>query len=99
MRRNTTTISSASRAVIAVGYEPAQLAPYFASATVVARFPNAYCLAWCRDMPITLARSPRRPLPEVWPDLKRFGVPARMLHLLQQHDAERPDDPRGPKTT
>jgi hypothetical protein len=76
--------ASEPEVVIAVGYEPEQLAPYFDRVDVVARAPCRYCMGWRQDMPIALARLPRRSLRDSWPELRRYGLPARKLHLLQR---------------
>ena len=70
--------------VLAVGFEPAELADYFASVEVVARTSCPYCMGWRRDMPITLARTPRRPLGEAWQDLRNFGYTGRKRYLLKK---------------
>jgi hypothetical protein len=31
-----------------------------------------FCMSWRDDMPIWIARSPRRPLAEVWPEIRRY---------------------------
>jgi hypothetical protein len=69
--------------VIAVGFEPEQLRPFFAEVEVVHRTECHWCMGWRQDAPIALARSPRRPLAEAWPELRRYGMPARKLFLLQ----------------
>jgi len=72
------------RLVIAVGFEPEQLRPFFAEVEVVHRTGCHWCMGWRQDAPIALARAPRRPLAEAWPELRRYGMPARKLHLLQK---------------
>lgn len=67
--------------VIALGYEPEQLASFFETIEVVARAPCTYCMGWRQDYPIALARKPRRPFAEVWPELGQFfGRKGYLLH-------------------
>jgi len=51
---------------------------------LVARTECRYCMGWRRDVPIVIARWPRRSLRESWPASRRFGLPARKLYLLEQ---------------
>jgi hypothetical protein len=69
--------------VIAVGFEPEQLRPFFADVDVVHRTECHWCMGWRQEAPIALARSPRRPFAEAWPELRRYGMPARKLFLLR----------------
>jgi 4-amino-4-deoxy-L-arabinose transferase-like glycosyltransferase len=73
--------------VIAVGFEPEQLAAYFDRVEVVARAACRYCMGWRQEMPIALARAPRRPLREAWPELRRYGYPVRKHYLLRKAGA------------
>ena len=68
--------------VIAVGFEPEQLQAWFARVEVIARNPCRYCMGWRQQMPIALARDPRRSLHDEWPALRRFGATIRKQHLL-----------------
>jgi hypothetical protein len=73
--------------VVAVGFEPEQLRPFFADVEVVGRTRCHWCMGWRQDAPIVLARAPRRPLADAWPELRRYGLPARKLHLLRRERA------------
>jgi hypothetical protein len=68
--------------VIGIGIDEAWLERAFQSVEVVAFTDCAYCMGWRKHVPIQLARSPRRPLGELWPELRRIGLPGRKLRLL-----------------
>jgi hypothetical protein len=68
--------------VIAVGFEPEQLAPWFADVEVVARNPCEFCMGWRQAMPIAIGRRPKRSLADGWPELRRFGNSIRKHYLL-----------------
>ena len=70
--------------VIAVGFEPEQLAPLFERVDVVARVPCRYCMGWRQNVPIAIAGAPRRSLREVWPELRHYGYSLRKVFLLEQ---------------
>lgn len=74
--------------IIAVGYEPEQLAPHFERVSVLARSRCPYCMGWRRDVPIALATRPRRPLARSWPELRHYGYSPRKLHLLDPVGAD-----------
>jgi hypothetical protein len=57
------------RVVLAIGIEPAALAPYFQEVRQVGRVGQRWAVAEERDVPITLATRPRHTLQEVWPSL------------------------------
>jgi hypothetical protein len=80
--------------VIAVGFEPEQLLPFFAEVEVVHRTECHWCMGWRQDAPVALARAPRRPLADVWPELRRYGMPARKLYLFVGGGVERGEPPR-----
>ncbi len=67
--------------VIAVGFEPEQLAPYFARVEVLERAPCAFCMGWRQDMPVAIASEPRTSLRESWTALRHFGYSARKRYL------------------
>ncbi len=73
--------------VIAIGFEPEQLAPWFEDVVVVARNPCEFCMGWRQNMPIAIARRPRRSLREGWPELRRLGPTIRKHYLLEKEDA------------
>jgi hypothetical protein len=58
---------------IAYGLSPATLGELFSDVREVARIDHP--LAWPseRDRPVFVCRSPRVPLREAWPRLRRFG--------------------------
>lgn len=72
------------RLVVAVGFEMAQLTPYFARVELAANATCSNCMGWRQETPIALAREPRRPLSEAWPELRRLGLSARKLFLLDE---------------
>jgi hypothetical protein len=57
------------RIVLAIGIEPAALAPHFQDVREVGRVGHRWAVAEERDVPITLAMKPRHTLQEVWPSL------------------------------
>ena len=63
--------------VIAVGFEPEQLSPYFENVEVVARAPCRYCMGWRQNTPIALASSPKRSLRSGWSELRHYGYSLR----------------------
>jgi hypothetical protein len=52
-------------------------------------FRCAYCMGWRDELPIYVARSPRRSLLELWPEIKRFGLPTRKVLMLEEQDPQR----------
>ena len=70
--------------VVAVGFEPEQLAPYFENVDVVARVPCRYCMGWRQNVPISLATVPRISIRDAWPDLRHYGYSLRKVYLLEQ---------------
>jgi len=44
----------------------------FAQVELVSVYTCQWCMAWRNDMPIWIARQPRRPIAEVWSDLRAF---------------------------
>ena len=73
-----------STVVITVGFEPEQLAAWFAEFEVLARAPCRYCMGWRQDLPIAVARRPLRPLRDVWPELPGYGYPLRKRYLIER---------------
>jgi len=49
-----------------------KLAALFAEVELARVHHCRFCMSWRDDMPIWIARSPRRPIAEVWPELRRF---------------------------
>jgi hypothetical protein len=76
------------RLVIAVGVGEEQLRAAFGDVEQVAVLRCVYCMGWRDNVPIRVARSPKRPLREVWPELRRYGLPARKLALLEAGSPE-----------
>ncbi len=58
--------------VIVIGIDPARLAESFTSVELVTTTHCEWCMPYQRDLPISLARGLRRPLDELWRELKRF---------------------------
>ena len=73
--------------VITVGFEPEQLEPWFGSVEVVVRNPCEFCMGWRQDMPIAIARRPKRSLREGWPELRRYGTTIRKRYLFEKTGA------------
>jgi hypothetical protein len=76
--------------VIAVGLDEELLRREFRDVETATVYRCAYCMGWRDDLSIHVARSPRRSLLELWPEIKRFGLPTRKLMLLDAA-AARPD--------
>ena len=74
--------------VIAIGLDEGLLRREFREVEAAAFYRCTYCMGWRDNLPIYVARSPRRPLLELWPELKRFGLPTRKLILLGERDRE-----------
>ncbi len=70
--------------VVAVGFEPQQLAPYFGRVDIIARAPCRYCMGWRQNVPIAIATEPKRPLREAWPELRHYGYSLRKVFLMEQ---------------
>lgn len=49
-----------------------KLAELFAELELARVYHCRFCMSWRDDMPIWIARSPRRPLAEVWPEIRRY---------------------------
>jgi 4-amino-4-deoxy-L-arabinose transferase-like glycosyltransferase len=63
---------AASTIVISVGIAPERLAHWFAQVDSAGAFECAECIDWRRHRPIVVARAPRAPLLQFWPELKHF---------------------------
>ena len=63
--------------VITIGFEADQLRPWFEEVEIVARNPCEFCMGWRQDMPIAIARRPKRSLREGWPELRSWRFSAR----------------------
>jgi len=48
------------------------LAELFAEVELARVHHCRFCMSWRDDMPIWIAREPRRPLADVWPELRRY---------------------------
>lgn len=48
------------------------LLPYFGEVSEVARYEHPHVMPYQNDLPLYLCRKPKKPLREVWPELKRF---------------------------
>lgn len=82
--------------LIAIGFEVEQLAPWFEQVEIVARNRCEYCMGWRQDMPIAIARRPKRSLHDGWPELRRIGNTIRKTWLLEKQAAESADGTLGP---
>ncbi len=68
--------------VIAIGLDDALLHREFRELEEAAVFRCEYCMGWRDELPITIARFPRRTLAEMWPEMKRIGLPTRKFLML-----------------
>jgi hypothetical protein len=74
--------------VIAIAVDEAMLRREFGALEQASVYECDYCMGWRDDLPIWIARSPRRTLRELWPELRRFGLPTRKLLMLQAQEGE-----------
>jgi 4-amino-4-deoxy-L-arabinose transferase-like glycosyltransferase len=63
---------AASPILISVGVAPERLERWFERVDSVGTFECADCTDWRRHRPIVVARAPRVPLLQLWPELKHF---------------------------
>ena len=64
--------SAPEAASSSVGIAPERLERWFERVETVAAFECAECVDWRRHRPILVARAPRVPLLQLWPELKHF---------------------------
>jgi hypothetical protein len=69
--------------VIAIALDEDMLQREFGALERATVYHCRYCMGWRDELPIYVARSPRRPLRELWPELKRFGLPTRKVLMLE----------------
>jgi hypothetical protein len=60
--------------LLSVGISRADLDQNFAEVSQAATIACAYCMPEEQNLPIYILRQPRRPLAEMWPDLRRYGM-------------------------
>jgi hypothetical protein len=60
------------RIVITVGIPEEDLKPFFEEVELAATVRCRYCMPHENGKPIHIARKPKRPLPEIWPEVKRY---------------------------
>lgn len=68
--------------VIAVALDDELLRESFESVTEAGLYICDYCMAWRTNLPIYVARGPRHSLLELWPKLRRIGLPTRKVLML-----------------
>jgi hypothetical protein len=73
--------------IIAIGLDETLLRREFDQLSEAAVYHCPYCMGWRDEVPIYVARSPRRPLAEIWPEMKRFGLPTRKVLMLGDNGA------------
>jgi hypothetical protein len=74
--------------VIAIGIDEALLRAHFESVSVAAIFRCAFCPSWQDQLPIRVARSPKRSFSEIWRELGRIGGMDRHRRLLRAEESE-----------
>jgi hypothetical protein len=74
--------------VISIGIDEAFLRANFERVTVAATFRCDYCPPWQDELPIRIARSPRRSLSELWPELGKLGGMDRRRRLLREQESK-----------
>ena len=57
---------------IVIGLRKETLERFFESVEVVAVYRGPYAMPWRNNMPIHLCRGIKRPLAEIWPELKHY---------------------------
>ena len=62
-----------ARLAIVIGSRAEDLRKVFEEVEAVAVYRCTHCTRWRDDMPVYVARRPRRPLAEVWPRARQFG--------------------------
>ena len=70
--------------VIAVALDTELLRESFESVVESGVYGCEYCMAWRTNLPIYLARGPRLTLAELWPEMRRIGLPTRKLLMLDE---------------
>jgi hypothetical protein len=58
--------------VIAVGGSRDGIAGFFDEVTAVDTVVSAYAMAYETNLPVYVCRRPKRPVSEIWPQIKRF---------------------------
>lgn len=74
--------------VIAVGIDEGFLRANFEEVSVAAVFRCTYCPWWQDQLPIRLARHPKRSFAEIWRELGRIGGMDRHRRLLRAEESE-----------
>ena len=72
--------------VIAIALDEEMLRGEFGRIERAATYDCPYCMGWRDDLPIYVARSPRRSLAELWPEIRRIGLPTRKLLMLRAQE-------------
>jgi hypothetical protein len=70
--------------VIVVAIDDGLLRRSFESVSEAAVYDCQHCMAWRTNLPIYVARGPRLTLAELWPQLRRIGLPTRKLLMLDE---------------
>ncbi len=73
--------------VIAIALDENMLQREFRELKKAAIYRCEYCMGWRDHLPIYIAKSPRRPLLELWPEMRRIGLPTRKLLMLRAQDS------------
>jgi hypothetical protein len=74
--------------VISIGIDKKLLRAHFQEVAVAATFRCDYCPPWQDELPIRVARSPKRPISELWGELGRIGGMDRRRRLLRAEESE-----------
>ena len=70
--------------VIAVALDDALLRENFESVSKARVYNCEYCMGWRTNLPIYVARGPRHTPAELWPEMRRIGLPTRKLLMLDR---------------
>jgi 4-amino-4-deoxy-L-arabinose transferase-like glycosyltransferase len=76
------------KTVIAIGIDEDFLRDNFEQVVVASTFRCDYCPRWQDQLPIRIARSPRRPVADLWPELGEIGGMDRYRRLLRAQESE-----------
>jgi hypothetical protein len=74
--------------VIAIGIAGDFLRDNFEQVVVASTFRRDDCPRWQDQLPIRIARYPRRPVPDLWRELGEIGGMDRYRRLLRAQESE-----------
>ena len=69
--------------VIAIGLDEALLRRSYDTLELAAVYDCPLCMGWRTNLPLYVARRPHQRLGELWPRMRRYGLPTRKLLMLE----------------